>query len=108
MKERRFFKRVGFDKLVRCNMLGSDGVYDTIKSSMNISGGGICIETDSCFAPFGDISIEINLPGYYKSIPAKGEIVWMNEMGNNRLAGIKFTDIGSFERQMILDYIHFG
>ena len=111
MEERRFFKRIPYDKLIRCNVLKEDGLHDIIKGSMNISGGGICLETEYLLDKENDLTVEINIPGYYKSIPARGEIVWNTKSKENsecNITGIRFTNIGSFERQMILDYVHFG
>ena len=107
MEERRLFKRVEYSRLIRCNVVKENGVYDTIKASMNISGGGICLETDEALDSNADLTVEINIPGYYKTIPARGKIVWKDEIGKNT-SGVKFVNIGSFERQMILDYVHFG
>lgn len=110
MEERRFFKRVGYDESIRCNIVHDGVSFDAITSSVNISGGGIRVHSPEVLQSPENVSLEIHVPGYMKAIPAHGEIVWMNsaESKEEWLAGIRFTKIDSYDRQMILDFVHFG
>jgi len=110
MEERRNYKRVYFKNNIRCNILDNGFVTDTISHSINISGGGIGLNPDTRLSRQQPISLEIMVPGYYKSIFARGEVMWSDpqKVAHTTKAGIKFTKIDSYDRQMILDYVHFG
>ncbi|MBU1862164.1 MAG: PilZ domain-containing protein [Candidatus Omnitrophica bacterium] len=111
MEEKRFFKRVDYGKKIRCNILLDEGAFrDSITKSKNISGGGIGITMKRPISTEQPISLEMMVPDYFKSIVAQGEVVWMNTADNEEdfFAGVKFTKIDSYDRQIILDYIHFG
>ena len=110
MEERREFKRVGYDSNIRFNVFKDGCFQDMITQSYNISGGGIGISTNESLATRQNMVVEIMVPGYLKAINAHGEIVWVIDRGkdDSSSAGIKFTKIDSYDRQMILDYVHFG
>jgi len=110
MEERRFFKRVGYDESIRCNIVREGASLDAITTSVNISGGGIRVHAAEELESPQNISLELFVPGYARPIPAKGEVVWMGaeDQKEDWLAGIRFTKIDAYDRQMILDYVHFG
>ena len=110
MEERRFFKRSTYEKNIRFNVRKDDAPFDTISRSINISGGGIGIATPQPLMARQNVALEITIPGYLKSIPARGEVVWADasEEENDCKAGIRFTSIDTYNRQLILDYVHFS
>ncbi len=113
MEDRRLFKRATFDHLVRCNIVKNDGALDAITGSINISGGGICLDGArlSEYSKDCDLVMELSIPGYRKTIPARGEIVWDSanvDPSSDEATGVRFIDIDNYDRQMILDYVHFG
>lgn len=110
MEERRFFKRVGYDELIRCNIIRQGNLFDAITTSVDISGGGIRVQAHEELESPQNISLELFVPGYGRSIAAKGEVVWKggSDQKEDWLAGVRFTSIDAYDRQMILDYVHFG
>jgi len=110
MEERRNFKRIGYESNVRCNLASDGAQSDVITKTVNISGGGIGVASREPLTSQQAISLEISIPGYLKSIFARGEVIWTDlaEAEVDSVSGIKFTKIDTYDRQMILDYIHFG
>ncbi len=110
MEERRFYKRSNYEKSIRFNVRKGDSPVDTISRSINISGGGIGITTNEPLSARQNVALEIAIPGYLKSIPARGEVVWTEDSPeeNDYRAGIRFTNIDMYNRQLILDYVHFS
>lgn len=110
MEERRFFKRVGYENRIRCNVIRGDTTCDAITSAVNISGGGIRLHSHDLRNSFQNVALEIFVPGYGRPIPARGKVVWMKpeDAQDDYSAGVCFTNIDSYDRQMILDYVHFG
>jgi len=110
MEDRRFFKRIGYDGTVRCNIIREGASFDALTTSINISGGGIQLTSTEDLESPQNIALELFVPGYQKAIPVRGEVVWAHnsESQSDYLAGIRFTKIDSYDRQMILDYVHFS
>lgn len=110
MEERRFFKRTGYDGQVRCNVIREGASFDAITTSINISGGGIRLSARDELESPQNIALELFVPGYQRAIPIKGEVVWAYNAESEKdvFAGVRFTKIDSYDRQMILDYVHFS
>jgi len=110
MEERRLFKRTGYEGHIRLNRAEEAITIDSITRLVNISGGGIRITSPQPLAADQHLALEINIPGYMKSISVRGQVVWTTPAAHDAdcLAGIQFTKIDSYDRQLILDYVHFG
>jgi hypothetical protein len=110
LEERRTFKRVSYGCSVRCDIVDEGIAFDEIRKSVNISGGGIRIESNKPLQKNQNVSLEIALPGYLKAIIARGKVMWSNLISgtNDYTAGISFTSIDSYDRSLLLNYIHFG
>ena len=110
LEDRRLFKRISHDSRVRFSLVNDGNVHDIITKSINISGGGMRVDTHEKIESLQNVSIEMNVPGYGKPISARGEIIWINsgEKESDITAGIRFTDIDSYDRQIILEHVHFG
>lgn len=112
MRERRAFKRVAYQEPIRCVIPSDDLEFDdTIISAENVSGGGMLIKSGGNLKMDEAVSVEIKVPGYLKTIFAKCKVCWteyLKDKSQGLLAGVQFINIGSYDRQMILDYIHFA
>ena len=110
MEDRRFFRRTGYDGTIRCNIIREGSSFDAITTSVNISGGGIRLTSRHDLESPQNIALELFVPGYQKPIPIRGEVVWAHnsDAHDDYLAGVRFTKIDSYDRQMILDYVHFS
>lgn len=109
MEERRNYRRVGYGNNIRFNIVEDGLLCDAIKKSVNVSGGGVQVMCDKELVPQQSIALEMHVPGYLKSIYAKGQVCWSGEKdAGSYVSGIRFTNISSFDRHMILDYVYFG
>ena len=110
MEERRFYKRIPYEANIRFNSMQDGLAYDEISQLVNLSGGGFGIVTQQSLTTQQDIAFEVNLPSYVRSIAARGEVIWAQSLPerNDCLAGIRFTNINTYDRHIILDYVHFG
>jgi c-di-GMP-binding flagellar brake protein YcgR len=110
VEERRFFRRTGYDGQVRCNVIHDGASFDAITTSCDISGGGIRLSSHEKLESPQNIALELFVPGYRRPIPIKGEVIWArtDSAEEDVSAGVRFTKIDSYDRQMILDYVHFS
>jgi len=110
VEERRFYKRIPYEGNIRFNTVKDGLAYDEISPLINLSGGGLGIVTQQSLTTQQDIVFEINIPSYVRSIAARGEVIWAQSLSerNDCLVGIKFTNINTYDRHIILDYVHFG
>ena len=111
MEERRAFKRVGYQDPIRCLIRNEEYVDDAVINAKNLSGGGMLVLSEAMMKTDQTLSLEILVPGYMKAISARGKVKWTNSLKSAKddiLAGVKFTNIDSYDRQMILDYVHFS
>lgn len=108
MEERRSFKRVEYDRSIRCNIASDGWMDDAITRTANISGGGLRVVSHNRLNPEQNLALELHVPGYFRSICARGQVRWSDAANESCVSGIKFTDIDSYDRQLILDYVHFS
>jgi uncharacterized protein (TIGR02266 family) len=104
--EKRTHKRVKLR--VSATTLEQDELYENY--SLNISEGGIFIETDSPFLPGTELGLEFQLPQPPGPISTKGVVVrtvMPDNLGDNPAPGmgVKFTDLSSDDQKKIAEYV---
>jgi len=72
----------------------------------NIAGGGVLFETDELVPLKTELDLEIKLPSVPRVIKARGRVVRIEEIGDNRYdIGVYFLNIEDDDRDAILQFI---
>ena len=72
----------------------------------NIAGGGVLFETDELVPLKTELDLEIKLPSVPRIIKARGRVVRIEEIGDNRYdLGVYFLNIEDDDRDAILQFI---
>ncbi|MDD5045018.1 MAG: PilZ domain-containing protein [Candidatus Omnitrophica bacterium] len=72
----------------------------------DIGGGGICLFVDSVPKEKAEASLDIYFPDGLGVLSAQGRIAWVKQEDAKVLAGVKFTNISSFDRSRIISFIN--
>ncbi|MCM8779996.1 MAG: PilZ domain-containing protein [Candidatus Omnitrophica bacterium] len=105
MLERREYVRLYLPIRVEYKPLQEKGLkQNTIIN--NIGGGGVCLYGDDNLNEKCDLSLDIYFPDGLGSLSAQGRIIWVKNLEEGTMAGIKFTNISSFDRSRIVSFIN--
>jgi c-di-GMP-binding flagellar brake protein YcgR len=110
VKERRKFVRIKSDaeikyKVVKdMNSLTEKEIIMSAKS-LDIGGGGICIETSEALKEGTLLALEIKIKKIPHPIFTLGEVVWSKKIGDKYSLGIKFVWIAENDNYKIFNYL---
>ena len=105
MLERREYVRLYLPIRVEYKPLQEKGLkHNTIIN--NIGGGGVCLYGDDNLDEKSELSLDIYFPDGLGSLSAQGHITWMKKLEDGAMAGIKFSNISSFDRSRIISFIN--
>lgn len=117
-EERRRFRRLNGRIFVLCQLMEKE-VGRIIKTfTRDISGGGLCFETEQLILAGTMLGLEIYQPlsesrEKYISISALGKVKWVTginitkrDVGSNKYrVGVEFVKVGGKERKEIIGYV---
>ncbi|MBI5664948.1 MAG: PilZ domain-containing protein [Nitrospirae bacterium] len=106
VSDRRKFMRfdVSLDVAFRASKNAGDYVSGVTK---NFSRSGLCFESPAVdLALMSPIELEIKLPYNDTLIPVAGNVAWKEQLEDNCLIGLEFTEINKEAKSQILDYAY--
>lgn len=71
---------------------------------LNLSIGGICIESPSVEAVGKVVRLSLNFPDLHRSIDVEGEVVWANQEPPQDM-GIRFRELSDADKETIRAYV---
>jgi hypothetical protein len=111
-EEQRKFPRVSESCDVKYQIVEDDTVQHNGQegSAVNISGGGVCFESDTELPKGSMMVMEIELPQFPSAVVALGKVAWCKDIpGDKYEVGVEFWWIGWREQDAqaaMLDYIN--
>jgi len=102
---KRKFIRAATDILV--DLFSADALMNTGRGCIvNISLGGIAIETESSFELDRELLVYAKLPNTEKPLEIHAKVVRQQNLGNIRRYGLKYTKVTAVERIKLFAYVH--
>jgi hypothetical protein len=112
LREKRRFVRFQENLKIRYNRIGSELSTDNTKMR-NISKTGLCISTYEKLKEKDSLKIEIEVPGFSKSVKLIGSVMWVKELRSTddhgrRLfyTGIRLGKIGPEAEAMLITHLN--
>lgn len=107
MKNNRKYVRVAIDSLsnIKRQAISKQFEEELKAKVLNISTGGIYVETSNPLPEGTLFEFEFRLPDSKKMIKAKGMITWVTRRMNNSGMGIKFIRLSTDDKKAIVGYI---
>lgn len=112
IKERRNLLRIPLVVSVTFLVNQQERTEEYKVKSVNISEGGIFLQTGIPLGLGTEVNLEFSLPGVEESLRCKGKVVWSKSSRNRGDAisgkGIEFTEFGDQYRKLLKKYIEEG
>ena len=112
LREKRNFVRFQENMKIRYNRIGFGLRQDNTKIQ-NISSNGLCISTYEKLKEKDNLEIEIEVPGFSKSVKLIGSVIWVKQLQSTddhgrRLfhTGIRFGKIGPEAEAILITYLN--
>lgn len=113
MKERRKFVRIKSSDEIKYKIVMNEALVDSlskenvIKSgkSVDIGGGGICIETTEEVKEGTILAIEVKIKELPHPIFALGEVAWIKKIKDKFSVGIKFIRVAENDHYKVFNYV---
>jgi predicted DNA-binding WGR domain protein len=112
LREKRGFVRFQENLKIRYNRIGSEINQGDIKMR-NISRKGLCISTYEKLKEKDNLEVEIEVPGFSKSVKLLGSVMWIKELRSpddqgRRIfyTGIKFGKINPESEAMLITHLN--
>lgn len=117
MKERRQFVRLDARLSVSYRILpsGNQAIQST---TLNVSGGGVCVFLDDVLNPGTFLQVDVKLPERERSISFLGEVMWCERIElhaqstqpgepshRSVIAGVKCIQITAEDQQELMRYV---
>lgn len=100
--EKRKFIRISSDFFVWYQTINEEDISFGKTSSKNISAGGIRLEMEEPEEIGTCLLMKFQIPDYDEKIVAKGKVVWVHELDNQKHElGIEFYEISNEDMQAI-------